>query len=527
MNLNPLKKTHQPREGELVASAAIDMSRAHDAQLLQAVLASGKSKAQDAWRWYGDIGEVHYAISRSARVAGYAKLVPHKVESNGSLGAEITGGMEADICSMIGSPYGGLRGLIERYFTCMKVPGDTYLVRCRDSAGRIEGYDFLSSDELVVSGLEGKSDFLAGSETLPAGLKLARVVLPASSSGGKAVTTEEFDASDLIGRVWRPSARYVQVSDAPMFALSTTCELLHLLTIGLRGKLLSRLSLNGILFIPSEMQEIQASGVLQAEAGDQRTIQSRLTDKIIKAATYNVLNYASAESAVPIVVSGPGAMGEAIRWITQDSQLYETDMRLREELIGRLLQGLDVTPSAVRGNGDANHWGAWAAEDDERRVNIQPDLETMCWALTRMILHAEMQLQNAKPGRILKTTLWYDLAAANTSANQAEDARQAVDRILVGPAGARRMQNIPESEAPTEIEAIRMFGFKHGDPYLMTYKMSESEKIDWEKVGKGKAQTGPSADSPADTPQAGPGVKTGARGKKSESDTPRAARPAA
>ena len=193
--------------------------------------------------------------------------------------------------------------------------------------------------------------------------------------------------------MWRPSARFVEVADSPMFALDTNCELLHLLTIGLRGKLLSRLSLNGILFVPSEMQEIQSTGAANATAGDKRTVTSRLTDRLITAATYNVLNYANAESAVPIVVSGPGVHGEALRWIMQDSQLYETDMRLRQELIDRILQGLDVTPSAVKGQGDQNHWGAWAAEDDERRVNIQPDLETMCWALTRMILHAEMQAQ--------------------------------------------------------------------------------------------------------------------------------------
>jgi len=517
---NPRKKSHEPRDGELVASAAIDLTRAHDASLLRTVLSHGRTKAEAAWRWYGDIGEVHYAISRSARVAGYSKLVPYKLDKNGAIDRSIDGGMEAEICSMIGSPYGGLRGLIERYFTCMKVPGDTFLIRCVDANGALEGYDFVSSDELSVGDLGKRNG--AGVE---GPIVIKRITHPASGSNG--ATEMEIRAQDFLGRVWRPSARFVEVADSPMFALDTNCELLHLLTIGLRGKLLSRLSLNGILFVPSEMQEIQSTGAANATAGDKRTVTSRLTDRLITAATYNVLNYANAESAVPIVVSGPGVHGEALRWIMQDSQLYETDMRLRQELIDRILQGLDVTPSAVKGQGDQNHWGAWAAEDDERRVNIQPDLETMCWALTRMILHAEMQARNAKPGRILSTTLWYDLTPANISTNQAEDGRQAYDRNLVGPAGTRKMMNVPESDAPTEIESIRLYGFKNGDPYLATYKMGEQDEIDWEKVGKGKPATGPAADSPAPPAKVGPGTKTGARSKPSETNTPRTQRPAA
>lgn len=526
MSINPLKKLHQARPGEMVASAAVDLTRAHDAKLLQAVLAGGKSNAADAWRWYGDIGEVHYAISRSARVAGYAKIGAYKLEPDGSPGSSIDSGLPAEIASMIGSPYGGVRGLIERYFTCMKVPGDTYLIRCVDSAGDLEGYDFCSSDELILRRSKEKTSFTDANvdQLLPDDI-IERVVHPAGKAGAEALTVE-IKVENFIGRVWRPSSRYVQVADSPMFALSGTCEMLHLLTIGLRGKLLSRLALNGILFVPSEMQQI-TSFTEQADSRDARSQTTRLTDKLIAAATYNVLNNAAAESAVPIIISGPAALGSAITWITADRQVYETDMQLRQELIARILQGLDVTPSAVKGMGDSNHWSAWAIEDDERRVNIQPDLETMCWAITRMILHAEMVRQNQKPGRILKTALWYDLTEANISTNQAEDGRQAHDRGLVGGAGSRRMMNIPESDAPTEIESIRLFGFKHGDPYLMTYKMTEAEKIDWEKVGKGKPQTGPAANSPGDDPQAGPGVKTGARGKKSESDTPRAARPAA
>ena len=69
-------KTQRPADAntdtpeEIVASAAIDVTTPEDARYLRAVVALGKATSAKPWKWYEDIGEVHYALSRGARIAG-------------------------------------------------------------------------------------------------------------------------------------------------------------------------------------------------------------------------------------------------------------------------------------------------------------------------------------------------------------------------------------------------------------------------------------------------------------------------
>lgn len=520
---NPLKRTHRPRENEIVASASIELGEPGVLKRLRAIKTASEKDAERAWNWYDQLGEVHYAISRSARVAGYAKIHAVRYAPNGEVEKTIDSGMEADIAAMLESPYGGTRGLIERFMVMAKIPGDAYLLRCRDESGLVEGYDFMSTTEMDFGDLDSRER----SDRVPPGESFRRTVVPAGRQGSVNGAGESQQtlhrAEDLIGRVWRPSARFVELADSPMTALDINCELLDLLTKSLRGKLLSRLAMNGILFVPSGLNELESVG---SRAGTDGATSNKVISRLLAAATYNVLNHAHAESAVPIMVSGPGEQGQYLKFLEVDRQIFEVDMKLRNELIDRILYGLDVTPSTVKGMGDANHWSAWAVEDDERRVNVQPDIETMMWALTRMVLRSEMVERGAKPGRILKAGLWYDLTAANISTNLAEDARQGHDRItVISDAGVRRMTGIAEADAPSEAEIIRGFGRKHGDPYLATFGLDAADEIDWDKVGKAGAKTGPAADSPADTPEANPGNRAGKRGT-SESDTPKRLRPA-
>ena len=74
----PIRRTKTQRTAdvsndfdEIVASALIDVTTPEDARYLRAVLAIGKRNSADPWRWYKGIGEVHYALSRGARIAGY------------------------------------------------------------------------------------------------------------------------------------------------------------------------------------------------------------------------------------------------------------------------------------------------------------------------------------------------------------------------------------------------------------------------------------------------------------------------
>jgi len=526
MSIPKIRRSQRGSADELTAAATLDLTKAVDMRYLQQVIGYQRQPSAQAWTWYDNIGEIHYAVSRGARIAGYTKLKPYKLNSNGTIGKEIKGGMEADIVERIQSPYGGVRQLCSRYFTQMKIPADSYLIRCRDEDGEIEGYDFISADEIDLSTLTAAMGASIASGMVASGIDPSTIIRRITTPGGRggAAITRDVRISDFLGRVWRPSARYIDLADSPMAALQLECELLNLLTLGLKAKMLSRLALNGIFYIPTEISQVRTA---MPKGSDTEVTDNEVVNRLITAATYAVTHPDTAEAAIPIFMSGPAQFADALRHIVFDREIYLTDMKLRQELIDRILMGLDVQPQDVRGLGDSSHWSAWAVSDDERRVNINPEIENMCWALTRMVLRAEMAEMGATTGRINNTVLWYDLTDANVKTNLAEDSRQLHDRALISDEAARRMSGVIETDSPSEIEQIRAFGRKNNNPYLATYGMDTQKKFDWDKVAATKPP-GPSADSPADPAKVGPGVGDPGSPHPADqkTDTPRKLRPA-
>jgi hypothetical protein len=312
----------------------------------------------------------------------------------------------------------------------------------------------------------------------------------------------------------------VDEADSAMLANSTNLEVLNLLTKGLKGKLTNRLMSNGIWFVPSEINTIKTA---VPTTGD-KLANNTVANKLLEAGLFAVNNPEDPAAALPAFVVGPAQYADALRHITSDLGVHQIEMELRRELIDRVLMGLDVQPQDVKGVGDSNHWSAWAVSDDERRVNVQPEIETMCWALTEMILRAELIEAGMPAGRVSSCCLWYDLTAANVKTNLAEDGRQAGDRGWISAEAGRRTSGFDETDAPTDDEYIRWVGRQVKDPYLSTFGLDGAKKIDWDKVGAG-GSPGPQSDSPADEPESGPGSSSGSP-NDDERDTPRRLRPA-
>lgn len=484
------------------AARSVDIATPIGSSYLRSVTGISRSTHQRAWDWFHKIGEVHYAITRGEKIAGYAEISAHKLNADGSIGDKYPPtSLQGKVATMLQSPYGGRRGFVERFFEMMKVPGDCYLIRTRDAAGNQTGYDWLSSSELDISNMAVGDRVVRG----PTG-NIRRILVPKSSASDAQFA--DIRPDDFIGRVWRPGGQYIEVADSPMRALDTECELLYLLTIGLKGKLTNRMALNGMMILAKEITDVHTS----APKADGDVFHSnKVLNDLLNGMRYAVRNPEEAESAMPIVMqansSGTGLKpAEMVAMVTSDRQIYETDIKQRDELLTRIIMGLDVQPQHVRGQGDSNHWSAWAVSDDERRVSIQPDIETMCWALTRLVLAAELQKAGRGAAEIEKSVLWYDLTAANVKTNLAEDSRQMRDRKLVGDEAARRMSGLEETDAPTDEELARMIGQDTGNPWLALYGLPIHDKIDWDKAAEfmGK-KSGPQQESAGDPPESSPG----------------------
>jgi hypothetical protein len=502
---------------DLSATAVqINLNDNDDGAYLQSTVAYGQRAGRDAWRWYNEIGEVHYSISRSARIGGYCEFVAAEFGPDGKVVETIDRGQPAEIAQSFFSAYGGVRGLVERFYTLLKVPGDMYLLDMGD-----DGYHIASPDELDVQSFSWWSRDRGALK----GVRL--ITVPTAygvGAGGSGKDQEQFSRTitkdQFVGRIWSPSKRFVDVPESALHALDTECEALRDLTLSIKAQLRSRFALAGLLILPPGMSmATTAKGARVAGQVSHNTV-----DLLVAAMTRNVKRIDDASALLPIIMSAAHRDdAEKIRHIIMDREVFQTDLELRRELIGRILQSLDSNQDTVKGGTEQSHWGAWSAGDDERRVAIVPDIESLCWSATRLIMQSKLKEDTPRKGNI---GFWFDLSRAAMRSNMQEDARQAWDRILVSDPAARRMSGIPESDAPTEAERVRAAGRLVKNPMLMLYGTPEYDKIDWDKVGEWGKSTGPAPDSPAEDPEAGPGEGDPGSPDDRETDTPRTERPA-
>jgi len=487
------KKTRYDNDHEVMfAAAPIDATQPEEAAGMRDVAAVVTRVHRRAWKWFRDIGEIHFAVTRTARTAGYATLGVYERRPDGTPGRLVTGGIEGQVARTLISTLGGTRGLIERFFLHMKIPGDTWLIAVRENDA-VVGYDFVAAQEWEKASLEALSD--------PEKVSPLKRITMLGSTNGSGSRYQEVQRRDVIGRVWRPDGLYMEMSDSPMAALDDTCDILSILTKGLRAKLKQRLMMQGILYVPQEINKAK-SAAPKGKPG--QFSESEVMNEIIKMMKFAEEHPDTPGSGQPVLLSGPGDQAHNLLFISPDRKVDEVEMKLRSELIDRILFGLDINPQGVKGSSDVSHWGAWAAADDEQRINVKPDLETLCWALTVLVLNRAMVDAGLPAGRISKRMVWYDLSRAVAKTNNAEDIRQAFDHGVVGPAANRRAAGATEADAPTAEEMIRMVGWKMDVPRLALHNVPGAEDLPWDEINSVK--TGPAPKSTAQPSTSKPGV---------------------
>jgi hypothetical protein len=485
-----------PPQAEL-AYRQIDLSNRQDRAYLDSMTTGiAFNQAQKSWKNYREVGEVRYSVARSAKIAGYSTLFGQKIGNSGNeTGRASDASVVAEIVAGITSRFGGTRGLIERFYTLRKVTGETYLTAFRDSPGQpVDGYWFLSPSEIGY-----RDTFLSGEPSTNLRWTTARI---GSVSGEGNVFTREITPEDFRGRIWAPDGEYLDNPDSPMNAINDLCEMLKRVEQSIMGRLKSRFAMNGILFIPTEINDAAISGDLPGSV-DYGT-NDKVLRYIIHIMTRNLMDLDKATGAFPILMKGPAAVSEAVRHIINESMVSDTDLQLRSALINQILDGLDQQRGQVQDE-KTDRFSAWTRSDQERRITVQPDLEEMCHAVTRLILWRELKQRGWNDARIRPWRVWYDLSAAAVKANLADEARQAFDRGVVNAAYLRKATGASDLDVMDPSEYVRWVGTKTQDPYLMLYGIEEIE-IDWAKVGIAGKQTGPSPDNAGESdPQSNPG----------------------
>jgi hypothetical protein len=450
------------------AAVELNLRNKEDQTYLADAITHSRTMAVKAWKHYERLGVVRYPLHRAARIAGAATLYATVLDDENTPTGPITrtgvNAIAADIVGGIYSRFGGVRGLIERYFLHQKVPADSHLIRLKESGG-YDGYMFLSPDELQTP-----QDAIPGTNGAPA---YRWIMSPRGATGGGGVE-RTIARKDYLGRVWSPSARFINWPESPLYTLDADCDLFYRMMVVLRAQYRSRAIIGNALFLPASLNQL-AQGEVTA------TGSTELVNKWAEIERRNaeLSEDGDAVDVAHIIVSGADEAGEKIREITFGRETLETDLKLRAELFDRIMFALDINTRATTGESQ-NHFSAWSDNADELRLAVKPDVEAMCWAFTRLILRPQLMAADVDPNLVNRLAVWYDLSEASVKINRQEDSRQLVDRGGLALRSARKVGGFEETDAPTEEEYIRQFGYMAKNPFAAFWKLSATDDPDWD-----------------------------------------------
>jgi hypothetical protein len=510
--------TRDEERSSVLAGEPLNLRNKRDRSKLTNALMRDRILGQSAWNHYERLGEVHFALGRAARIAGYTKLHAVRYSDDRSvIESTVDNGPAPDIVRSIYSRTGGLRGLMERYFVHMKVPAESHLIRDYDGEGNgktPDGYQFVSSKEL-----DDKTDPLSGLQLERRGRESGLKWVTMPGVGGVPAFEKNVAQADYLGRVWAPSGQYIDVPESPLNALDTQCTLLDEMTQSMRATMRSRFATAGFLYFSDKIAN--ALGGKHKKAPNDNII-----DIIYKIMKENTEASQDAMSVIPILMMGSAEVGKVMEHITIDRSILETDLKLRAELIDRILFGLDINVQATKGNTDVNHFGAWASSADELRLAVIPDVEAACWVFNRFILFPQLRETKMDTADIMRLGIWYDLSEAAVKVNREEAARQLHDRGGLNTVKLAESAGYTAADVIEGVEYIRWLGVKFKDTYLATFGMPEQIDLDFTMISPNVG--GRPEENPGDEPLEGPGV--GNPGSPdpsdSESDIPKSQKPA-
>lgn len=492
-----------------LAATEVNLRRPDDQKYIAEALMYSKIGAVKAWKHYERLGVIRYPLNRAARIAGSATLHAVDLDQSGN----IIGNVELDAnnpktaiaieeAAAIYSRFGGVRGLIERYFLLMKVPADSWLIRVKEGS-EYDGYMFLSTSEMANS---------TDGYTLDATIGDLKWV---TAPGANNYPTRErtIARKDVLGRVWTPSPRFIDLPDSPLYTLSDDCDLLYRLMIVLRAQMRSRAIMSGMAFFPDTLTSMAVTNK------DGITAKAQMLAKLREIYSRNAELSENGDAAdiAHILLMGAPEAGEQIKEIVFGRETQDADMKLRAELIENILFTLDIHQKQTKGESDTLR-GAWTASSEELRLAVIPDLEAMCWALTRLAYRKRLLDRGFTPAEASRKGLWYDLSQAAIRISRQEDTRQLTDRVGASLKALRRVCGLPESDAPSEKEYVQQLGVLTKDPYLATFQMKIADEIDWDKVGKG---VGRPQESQGDDTDVGPGTTDPGNPDQTDPDTPK------
>ena len=383
--------------------------------------AAGRHKVQEdkwqhrVWELYDTVPEFHYIITYFANLVSKAIIT---VEKDGKPTTDAKA-VEA-LADLFGGPE-GQKEMLRMYSTHLQMSGDCWTVAIPGGKNTADEWDVYSNT--VVK----------------------------STSEGYRVEGEDEDvpANALVMRMWRKHPLRPKKGDSAARSVIPILTELHGLTMRIAADIDSRLTGNGILFLPSEVS-FPSVGTRKDEDGNEvaaRTGADGIMDLLIEVAAISMGNQDSASAKIPLVMQMQGDQIANIRHETFWSEFDEQTKPLREEAIRRLALGMDTPPEVLTGTGDMNHWSAWQMEEAAIKAHADPLLELITASLDEGYLWPYLEGSGMSAEDARAYSFGTDTAEMRLRPNRSKEALELYDRGELNPVALRRETGFDETDA--------------------------------------------------------------------------------
>jgi hypothetical protein len=409
-------------------------------------IASAADWQQEVWDLYEALPEIRYAVNWVGNACSRARLYVGRIDPDGS-GAPVpvesnpdeddpdAPAFDPELLLPLAELFGGQSGQgegLRRMAVQVGMVGETYVIGYDDPDTGERVWQVASSDEIDVAGME-------------------RIKLQRRDHDSK-VELNLADGTCQIIRLWVPHPRIAWLADSPLVSLRSTAQEVMDLSGHISASAKSRLAGAGLLFIPDSLTFPDSDS---PDGGVNASQSDKFKAILMEAMSAPIRDRDHPSAMVPIVVSGPAAAAEAIKWMTFSTPLDDKASEMRDSAVRRLAVGLDLPSEILTGLGDSNHWSAWAIEESALKLHVEPLLGLIASALTVEFLRPALVAMGREDAD--EYALWYDVSELTARPNRAPEALQAHGADLISDGATRRELGFSDADAPTNDEAQRRF----------------------------------------------------------------------
>lgn len=437
------RKTARPYSHDRPLTASATRIKVNDREAAES-LRRRKSTNQwqeEAWAYVDAIGEIKYAFNVFSNILSRIRLHAAYVEDDDTPPVPIRESLEASpeaikeaqkAMNRVFGP-GRQAPLLRKAAYNFLVAGECYLVSSRTAETGIikEKWQIVSTDELVPIdksfALKPRADMKANELT-------------------------PLQSNDFIGRLWREHPRYSEEPDSSMRALCDLCNELLLLSRVVRSTARSRLNA-GALFIPDELSVSRDAPTDDPDdfpEGDE----DEFEEELIEAMTTPITDESSAAGVVPLLIRGPGALGEQIKQFKFERAFDQHLSNRADRALERILQGMDMPKEMISGLSQIKYSNALIINESLYTAHIEPLTIMLCDIFRTIYLEPALLLAGIDREEVEKIVIWYDPSGITTAPDKSSAANIGFDKGVLSGEAWRRSNGFDPADAPTPMEVI-------------------------------------------------------------------------